>query len=301
MLSFFESTIGCIQVSGNDSLDFFNRMSTNDLAVLPTGEYKKTVFTNDKGRIIDIVTLINRNDGMLMLTSPGYEDKVIEHLDKYIIMDDVALNKQTEYGSLIFFGNDVIPNVNSILNTGINTDNGISDIGGVTAYFDDFAFAKVILAGAKENFSGIKQKFSNFKELPEAAYNLFRIESGFPVAPNEINEQINPVECGLNKYISYTKGCYIGQEVIARLDSQGKIPKQMVKISTDSMIYPDDKIYTDEKETGFISSAAEEHEKDNEKVYKGLGFIRSVNLDYDMNYIAKNDNGESKIKISKAI
>src|SRR5688572_6407600 len=145
MLSFFESPIGCIQVSGNDSLDFFNRMSTNDLAVFPTGEYKKTVFTNDKGRIIDIVTLINGNDGMLMLTSPGYEDKVIEHLDKYIIMDDVALDKHTGYGSLIFFGNDVIPNVNSILNTGINTDNGISDIGEVTAYFDDFAFGKVIL------------------------------------------------------------------------------------------------------------------------------------------------------------
>ncbi len=297
MLSFFESPIGCIHVSGKDSLDFFNRMSTNDLAALPTGEYKKTVFTNDKGRIIDIVTLINWNDGMLMLTSPGYEDKIIEHLDKYIIMDDVALTKQTGYGSLNFFGADVIQTVNNILNSGIDTNNRISDIAGVTAYFDDFAFGKVILIGVKEKLSEIKQKFSEFQELSESEYNLFRIEHGFPVAPNEINEQINPVECGLNKYISYTKGCYIGQEVIARLDSQGKIPKQMVKISSDSAISPDDKIYTDEKETGFISSAAKEHENE----YKGLGFIRSVNLDFESDYISRNENGETNIKISKAI
>jgi tRNA-modifying protein YgfZ len=296
MLSFFESPIGCIKVSGSDSIDFFNRMSTNDLSSLPDGSFRKTVFTNDKGRIIDIVTLLNGSGNITMLTSPGYDDKVIEHLDKYIIMDDVTLEKQDDYVSFVIFGENLPGSINSALNTDINNDESFTNANGLLIFFDDFIFDKVIIAGSKESISDLKHKLSKLEELRQNDYEIFRIYKGLPSAPNEINEQINPVECDFNRYISFTKGCYIGQEVIARLDSQGKVPKQMVKITSDNKISPGDKIFAGEKDTGFITSAVK-----NENIYIGLGFIRSVNLDYDAGYIAKSEKGDSNIKISKVI
>lgn len=296
MLCFFENSVGFIKVSGNDALDFFNRMSTNDLSTLPANTYKKTVFTTDKGRIIDIVTLLNHNNGMSMIISPGYEEKVIEHLDKFIIMDDVVLEKQSGHSSLILFGDDILQNVNTTLGIDIKNDGSFNTIDDAYIFFDDFQYDKVVIIGETDKIINLKQRFSGFKEMSENEYELFRIDEAIPIAPNEINEQINPVECGFSMYISFTKGCYIGQEVIARLDSQGKIPKQMVKLSSLNVISPEDRIFSDGKEVGFISSTL--NDKDN---YKGLGFIRSVNLDYNKEYTAGNEKGDNSIRISQAI
>ena len=124
-----------------------------------------------------------------------------------------------------------------------------------------------------------------------------RIDAGIPEGENEYNDNINPMECGLDKYISFKKGCYIGQEVIARLDSQGKRPKQMVKIASENSLSSGDKIYSEDKEAGFVSSSIA-HNGSN----LSLGFIRSVDLDYgpEKNYFVKNGKGETiKINISK--
>ncbi len=140
----------------------------------------------------------------------------------------------------------------------------------------------------------IRDRLIGVEQMSNNEYEFTRIGAGIPEGENELSDQINPVECGLSKYISFTKGCYIGQEVIARLDSQGKIPKQMVKIKSDGIMNKDDKIYIEDKETGFISSTVNFNGS-----YSGLGFIRSVNLDFEKNYFTQHDNQKSKIDIYK--
>jgi folate-binding protein YgfZ len=68
------------------------------------------------------------------------------------------------------------------------------------------------------------------------AYDGYRIISGMPASPGEINDAHNPLECGLRSSVSFTKGCYIGQEVIARLDTYGKTRRHLVRISSASAI-----------------------------------------------------------------
>jgi folate-binding Fe-S cluster repair protein YgfZ len=92
--------------------------------------------------------------------------------------------------------------------------------------------------------------------------------------------------------VSFTKGCYIGQEVIARLDSQGKKPKQMVKINSYNAINRDDKIFSEDKDVGFISSVINYNGK-----YSGLGFIRSVNLDFENKYFSETNGEKFEINI----
>ena len=127
---------------------------------------------------------------------------------------------------------------------------------------------------------------------------------GIGEGKNEFNDLINPKELNFEELISYTKGCYIGQEVIARLDSQGKIPKKLVKIVSDTMISKNDKVFLSEeqkdlpphrqnqagKEVGFISSAITE----GDKTY-ALGIIRAASLFADKKYYVAKD--ERKIEV----
>lgn len=304
MLNLYVSSAGLINALGSDTLDFFNRMSTNNLTSFPVNTYCKTVFTNDKGRIVDFVTLINLQDNTesktLVLASPGLEDTLISHLDKFIIMDDVKLEKPgTEFHKLSVWGENVLDEINTALSYEIKNDGSVvipeNDL---YAFYDEYRVPTVNFIGTKEQFEKLRSSLSDANELSDEDYELFRIKHGIPAPGNEINDNINPVECGLNDYISYNKGCYIGQEVISRLDAQGKIPKQMVLITSENGIAKDDKIFSNDekekKEVGFISSAAGESEDS-----VGLGFIRSVNLDFDKDYYAERDGKETKIKISK--
>lgn len=295
---YFVKNTGLINASGTDLIDFLNRMSTNDLRKFPLDEYRKTVLTSDKGRIIDLINVLNFKEHQYILTSQGFQEKVISHLGKYIIMDDVVLEDSGEkYFHIIVTGDDlpltakIISGEEVLINKvyKLNEDEYL--------FLDDFKFGSLNIICKEESLSKFKNLLKDHSEQTCEEYEYMRIDAGMPEGENEFNDNINPMECGLDKYISFKKGCYIGQEVIARLDSQGKRPKQMVKIDSENSLSSGDKIYSEDKEAGFVSSSIA-HNGSN----LSLGFIRSVDLDYgqEKNYFVKNGNGESvKISISK--
>lgn len=291
---YFIKEIGLIKASGKDLIDFINRMSTNDLRKFPTDEFRKTVLTTDKGRIIDLINVLNFTDQPLILSTNNYQDKIITHLDKYIIMDDVKLEKiYNEYFYIIITGEDLIDLGKKLFNINIEKNKIYKISEDEFLFYDEFKLKSLNIICKKENIEKYKDIIKDLAEMNCADYEYLRIDAGLPEGENEFNDQINPMECGLDKYISFTKGCYIGQEVIARLDSQGKRPKQMVKINSDSKITNGDKIYLDGKEAGFISSAINYNTS-----FAGLGFIRSINLDFEKSYSAEHQNEKFKIDIS---
>lgn len=277
-MSYYLSNIGLAKISGTDALDFLNRMSTNDMANLNHGHYRKTVLTNDKGRIIDLIYIVNNNEFSYLLTSAMYLDKVISHLDKFVIMDDVKFEKISD-------------SAKCYISFEAHHDNDKFEItDNVISLQDNFRVQKKLFI----DISGAEIKIEDTNQLSMEEFEKIRIENLIPSAPNEMNENINPVECGLNEYISYNKGCYIGQEVIARLDAQGKIPKQMKMFQCESSVNTDDKIYfemkDEKKECGFITSYLN-------NANEGLCFIRSVNLNPGYNYFVNTDNNFIPIKI----
>jgi folate-binding protein YgfZ len=295
---YFIKNIGLLKASGKDLIDFINRMSTNDFGKFPEDEFRKTVLTTDKGRIVDLINILNFSDQQLILTSNNFQDKIISHLDKYIIMDDVSLEKSNDkYFNIIITGDNLTELAKEIFS--LNLDIEKNKVYKLTKdeflfflFIDDFKFDSLNIICKEESLEKFKDILKNFEQQSCEEYDYFRIVEGLPEGENEFNDQINPMECGLDKYISFTKGCYIGQEVIARLDSQGKRPKQMVKINSESILSKDDKIFTEDKEAGFISSAINVNGNN-----AALGFIRSVNLDFEKEYFVKN-NKEEKIKIN---
>lgn len=263
-------------------------MSTNDLTSLPPQHYKKTVLTTDKGRIIDLITILNYSDHSIVLTTENYEQRITEHLDKYIIMDDVFIERpEKKYSSLIVWGEGIANKINELESITLSGDNFFEKEDNII-FADDFGYEKVIYLTGEDKADNIKEKFQGSAEFSFNNYENFRISLGIAEGENEFNDLINPKECGLERYISYTKGCYIGQEVIARLDAQGKIPKQMVKLVSDSALTKDEKIYLDGKEVGVITSVSGNI---------GLGFIRSIAIDTSKEY----ESAGCKIKIEKIL
>ncbi|MEO8210327.1 MAG: hypothetical protein ABI840_07175 [bacterium] len=290
---YFIKNIGLLKASGKDLIDFINRMSSNDLRKFPTNEFRKTVLTTDKGRIVDLINILNFPDKQFILASDSFPNKIISHLDKYIIVDDVVLESAADkFFNIIVTGNDLFQTAKNLFGLDAEKNKVYKLEEDEFLFIDDFKFDSLNIICKESSLEKFKEILKDFTSQSCEEYEYFRIGAGLPEGENELNDNINPMECGLDKYISFVKGCYIGQEVIARLDSQGKRPKQMVKIESEKKLNKDDKIYLDDKETGFISSTISHEEKNT-----ALGFIRSVNLDFAKEYFIKN-NKEEKIKIN---
>ncbi len=231
---------------GKDVLDLLHRLSTNDLRPLmeKQGLGTQTVLTNEKGRIIDLVGLISRSDDTLMTVSAGHEQQVIAWLDKYTIMEDAKFINATEtlhqfglFGPRSF---DLVRQFTDIDLITLPTLSTIeTTIAGFPVLIQKFVrlaesgwlvFVSSDVAGDVKQFLEAEVLALGGAVLDDATFDVIRIESGMPVAPNELNDKHNPLESTLVSAVSFTKGCYIGQEVIARLDSYDKVQRHMLGI-----------------------------------------------------------------------
>jgi folate-binding protein YgfZ len=270
---------GIIEVRGTDIADFLNRMSTNQIKQLDKNQGIQTVLTNEKGRIIDCITLLNVGDQHLLLCSARNEDNVIQWMKKYIIMDDVKLSKSTQaYTAIALHG----PQANQFLAqaTGINTM-GVAlwhsfqaSIAGSEALFlriPPLAELGYLLLSKSESLISF---FENQQEIPladQSIMEILRIESGAGIYGKELSDQYNPLEAGLLHLISFRKGCYIGQEVIARLDSYNKVQKRILGLKSSELLTEGSKILCEDKEQGIITSSVYSIDYGN----IALGYIRS--------------------------
>jgi folate-binding protein YgfZ len=257
------SYYGYLKIIGKQALDFLNRMSTNDLKKMDENKCAATVLTNDKGRIIDLISVSRMADGLYMTTSPQCDQKIIQWLDKYIIMDDVQIRNLS--AQMIHLGL-IGPRSAEILKLLFGTEPPEHDQ--VAAFI--FGGQPVLVSQSFQLDNGfiltanvsIKQELwelFNSHKIPLCgmeAYFAARIEQKKPIMGTELSEKYNPLEAGLQNSVSFTKGCYIGQEVIARLDSYNKIQKHLVQLKSSEPFPEGAKIFSDDnKEIGMVTSS----------------------------------------------
>jgi tRNA-modifying protein YgfZ len=228
---------GMIELRGKDVLDFLHRISTNSIKDLGKEQITKTLFTTEKGRIIDFTTLLNFEDYQILFCSAEHQPKVLKWLTKYVITDDVKVSDINDKYSLIELqGPQADSFITLICGTVVNNipENSFKVISAESMLFflakmkDERNHIKYwVIADQVNGQRFIKYSVENkgifdFQLVGEDAYNIYRVERGILSAPNEINDNYNPNEAGLLKYIDFKKGCYIGQEVISRLDTYDK-------------------------------------------------------------------------------
>jgi folate-binding protein YgfZ len=294
---------GILELRGKDVLDFLNRISTNSLKDLPKEGVAKTIFTTEKGRIIDTATLLNFDDYQLLVCNGVNKIKIKNWIEKYIISDDVkVVDPLNKYILFQLMGPQADSFITLVCGTYVNNIqyNKFKVISGegmmffTAKFLDDkgnplFWVLADIQNGQRlisylHEHSGI----FDFNFIGEDAWNSYRIEQGIPAAPNEINDQFNPHEVNLLDRVSFTKGCYIGQEVIARLDTYDKVQKKLTGIIFPEPIVTNGPLllYNDAfLEVGSVTSTAYSYKL---KKHIGLGVVRKAFLGDGVQLIAKN-------------
>jgi folate-binding protein YgfZ len=289
-----------ILLTGVDVLDYLHRVSTNDLKDLPISKIAKTVFTSDKGRILDLVEIVNLGEKKFLLGNQNTAALLTRWIDKFVIMDDVHVkNLQNEYIIIELIG----PQSDSFITLLFGKQVETLEADSVKEIFFDISNIYVckhfnrngegtykIILKQNEAVNLINYAVSNkglfdFHLIGEDAFKIFSIEEGI-FSSNELNDLFNPLEAKLNNFISFTKGCYIGQEVIARLDSYDKVQKLITGIELEKKVKLENgsKVFDEQgNEAGTITSSICDCERGKmiglayiKKGYIGNGNILSV-------------------------
>ena len=256
---------GIIIAKGNDTLDLLHRLSTNNCNTLQVLEGTQTVLTNEKGRIIDIISIIQCPDCTMLLTSYGAEESVLQWIKKFIIMDDVILHIATsDYKMIQVHGPQSLQYItsfsgNSLLHLPLHHCT-VSTVESCKVYIirvpalSELCYT-LIYSSLDISIDTFFETQNDIPFLEDNQYWIMRLEAGMGTYNNEYSHMYNPLEAGLLHLINFKKGCYIGQEVIARLDSYNKVNKRLIGIKSAYPIIINSIIIHDDKEIGIITGS----------------------------------------------
>lgn len=271
---------GFVRVRGSTRLDFLHRMSSGNLLQLKAGEGATTVFTTPIGRIVDYSTVLVFDNSILLLTGGGNQAKLIRWLQKYIFFnDDVQLSDESAAIKMI-----------GLLDEWMSQDQkmrGDEWLREAKPYsYKKLDDCIVVKPNAQSPLSAFviqsSQSFFSSQSSFSEEFEPLRIEAGIPRFPNEINEDVIPLEAGLWDAVSFHKGCYIGQEIIARMESRGQIAKRLVHLKIlRGACEAGQTIHVGDKIAGKITSATHTH---------ALGYVQSALA--SVGYTYHTDNAE---------
>jgi len=300
------SHFGIIELKGKDVMDFLHRISTNSIIDLPKEGIRNTLFTSEKGRIIGLTTLLNFEDYQLLFCDRHSKPFILAWLKKYVIADDVQVNDANgKYSLLELRGPQADSYVTMICG---NVVNDMKQDSFKIIHFENMLFflAKIKderghnkfwmlgdLENAKRLYNNMIENKApfNLNLVGENAFNVYRVEMGIPSAPNELNSDYNPHEAGLTEYIDFKKGCYIGQEVVARLQTYDKVQRKLVGVKFSKQVSTGNQfnIYNENEESGKITSIVNSAKFDG---MIGLAYIRNSFLDSKSHLNIKDENNE---------
>ena len=298
------SYMGRLEITGDDAIDLLDRLSTNDLADLQQNTVVGTVLTTNKGRVIDLLLVNRREDGLLVLTGPTTRTRVLEWIDFYTIMEDVTSRDATEETAMFSLigakAAEALPESARELSHYTSTAVRIEGIDALVLRTDFAGVPGYDIVVAPTDASKLWSSFVEAGALPVGTQTveLIRIERGLPVSAKDYGEDYNPLEANLLDFISFNKGCYIGQEVVARLNTYDKVQKRLMGLSwaSENEVAPGAEIYADGKKVGAVTSAVKSHRLSSGI---GLGYVRKAQTKAGAELCARTDDGEVTVTVSE--
>jgi folate-binding protein YgfZ len=260
---------------GADRKKFLHGQVTNDVNALKTGDGCYATLVTAKGKMQSDLHIFCLENELLLDFEPGLAQAVTQRLDKYIIADDVQIVDVAPHYGLLSVQGPKSEEIIRSLDAGLPlperplalTSLKSETLGEVYLInrprvgqkgFDLFVPNDVLPAVAEQLITAIEKVGGC--ACGWDALEIARIESGIPRFGQDMDENNLPPEAGLDaSAVSYSKGCYIGQEVIARIRTYGQVAKALrgLHLADDVKALPKkgDKLFRDQKEIGYITSA----------------------------------------------
>ena len=279
-----------LSFTGPDRVRYLNAILTNNVKDLSAGQGNVSLLLNPQGHILAEIETYAFADKLFCASYAMIRDRLIEVLDKFIIMDDVTLADETHrFGTLALEGPKAAAVVRALSGLDIatlgeltSTDGAVDAIpcrivkrspGGVAgAEFvvqtENLATLWEVLLGATRLHGGGPTGYTALSGL--------RLAQGVPWFSYDFGEKQIPHEAGLqDSHISYTKGCYTGQEIVERVRSRGQVNRQRVSLVFSGEAVPEvgTPLTVDGKEVGFVTRAAKAWDAVPPRVL-GMGYVR---------------------------
>ena len=221
-----------VQLSGNDQRTFLNAFCTADIAGLVPGQGCEAFITSVQGKTLGLVHVFCQQDSLLLDTVAGQADKLISHLDRYVIREDVTFTDQTDQQESIFIAG---PQAGETIGSLLQSPHPTEPLGHLEVAFRGHPLSirrcpapldGFWISGCSESLDELARLLaeSDCRQIEETVVEMLRIEAGIPSYGVDLDDQNLPQEVNRDRYaISFTKGCYLGQETVARLDALGHV------------------------------------------------------------------------------
>jgi folate-binding protein YgfZ len=275
---------GRLRVRGDDRLRFLHNQSTNDFQSLKPGQSRETVFVTSTARTIDLASAYATEADVLLLVSPNRRQTLLDWLDRYIFpMDQVEVEDITEATACFSLIGEA--SQAKLGELGIVADDLVPNDADLTHQLVQFAGGEVRLAagcglalpgyttiGDRDRISQLTEALTRAGAISasDTVWEQLRVQQGRPAPDAELTEDYNPLEARLWPTISFEKGCYIGQETIARLNTYKGVKTQLWGIRLMGKAQPGTPITLGDEKIGQLTSVVETGEG-----YIGLGYIRT--------------------------
>lgn len=235
---FYEQKRGLIAVWGKEAVQFLNGLITNDAAKMENNAQMLAAFPNAQGRLLATVRVLKKDDKFLFETEAATREKVFNNLFRFTFAGDFYVEDLSENYRYFEIQN---PKPEFKEAEAIEFQNRIG-----ADYF--------VPTGSAEDFVN-ELKSRTAVEISDDLYEVLRIENGAPLYAVDMDETTIVSELGIDELISYQKGCYIGQEIIARIHFRGHVAKQLTGLLLESEAKPNDELKSpDGKNAGRITS-----------------------------------------------
>lgn len=261
--AYFEQERGLIAVWGSEAVQFLDGLITNDMKTLEDGQQMHAAFPNAQGRLLAVVRVARHGDKFLFETEAVTRQKLYQYLFRFTFAGDFYVEDLSDkFRYFELFGG---------LSTSVKGDYIFKGPGNIGVFVDS--------ANTEHYRSDIR---SEYPAIPAELYRVLCIENGMPAFGSDMDENTIVPELGFDGLISYTKGCYIGQEVIARIHFRGHVAKRLTglllsrPVSTDLDPTGTELSTNDGKNAGKITSTSYSPKLSKDVA---LGFVRHAYLD----------------------
>jgi len=256
------SARGKIKLTGEDRARLLHAMTTNHIQQLTPGAGCYAFFLNDKGRILSDANILCRPDHFLLDLEPEAREKIYQHLDHFIIADDVTLEDVTDALATIAVEG---PKATQVLQTAgapiPEGDYSTVEWGSrvVARLNSSGSLGFFIFAPASEKAQLVAQIEAVGAMAADAeAFRIVRLEHGKARYGDDIGERFLAQEANQPQALHFSKGCYLGQEIVERVRSRGQIHRVLMPLVMDTKVPPEPgtKLQTGETNVAELTSSA---------------------------------------------
>jgi tRNA-modifying protein YgfZ len=230
-----------VALSGAEARTWLNDLVSADIADLAPGRARRALLLSPTGRVRAEFTVAMPGETLVLLQDPAQPRSIVDLLSLYVLSSDVRLGDRTDDLTVFAF-------------PGRTTS---ADIAGATHSAPSCLGSGVDLIGRGHDHDRLLTSLAgSFTRIGNEEVEAWRISSGIPKFGVDALEDDLPQECGLASAVSFEKGCFLGQEAVARVRNLGHPRRQLLKLESEDAVAAGEPILEGEREVGEVTSAA---------------------------------------------